>query len=120
MVREVEQQLLLYNIFISHQLAALQVRPEEIVRSGEVAAGRWQMERGSMVIFIFPTRGLAEGDHVLVLTLSGGKHLPTGRKPYQYLILFYRTQVRPVVGLVKNALSDLLITLSLTKLTHIS
>ena len=26
MVREVEQQLLLYNIFISHQLAALQVR----------------------------------------------------------------------------------------------
>ena len=26
MVREVEQQLLLYNIFISHQLAALQVK----------------------------------------------------------------------------------------------
>ena len=70
MVREVEQQLLLYNIFISHQLAALQVRPEEIVQSGEVAAGRWQMERGSMVISIFPTRGLAEGDHVLVLNLT--------------------------------------------------
>ena len=26
-----------------------------------------------MVISIFPTRGLAEGDHVLVLNLSGGK-----------------------------------------------
>ena len=78
------------------------------------------MERGSMVISIFPTRGLAEGDHVLVLNLSGGENLLTGRKTYQYLILFYRTQVRPVVGLVKNALSDLLITLSLTKLTHTS
>ena len=32
----------------------------ELVQSGEVAAGRWQRERGSMVISIFPTRGLAE------------------------------------------------------------
>ena len=38
-----------------------------------MAACRWQMERGSMVIFIFPTRGLAEGDHVLVLNTEWGE-----------------------------------------------
>ena len=68
--------------------------------SSEWWGGGWS-DQGSMVISIFPTRGLAEGDHVLVLNLSGGENLLTGRKTYQYLILFYRTQVRPVVGLVK-------------------
>ena len=90
----------------------------ELVQSGEVAAGRWQRERGSMVISIFPTRGLAELWPCSRLNTDSqwGETFTYWTKNLSALYPFYCTQVRPLVGLVNYSLSDLLITLSLTNL----
>ena len=80
--------------------------------SSEWWGGGWSVADGTRIDrdFYFPDLGI--GGTVTMFS----SHSPTGRKPYQRFILFYCTQVRPLVGLVNYSLSDLLITLSLTNL----